>query len=70
MVRLTELQGEDWCKYVSGKVLVAIKNHHLLGFAGGFLAQRRKDAKIGLEFFFASLRLCGRKSIRPNYDFQ
>jgi len=32
MVRLTELQGEDWCKYVSGKVLVAMKNHHLLPY--------------------------------------
>jgi hypothetical protein len=30
-VRLTELQGEDGCNYVSGKVLVAIKNQHLLG---------------------------------------
>jgi hypothetical protein len=34
MVEITGVVGVTWFKYVSGAVLVAMKNHHLLGFAG------------------------------------
>ena len=34
MVEITGVVGVTWFKYVSGTVLVAMKNHHLLGFAG------------------------------------
>jgi hypothetical protein len=45
MVRLTELQGVAWCKYVSGKVLVAMKNEHLLGLID--LAAKRHKGTPG-----------------------
>jgi len=57
MVEITGVVGVTWFKYVSGLVLVAMKNHHLLGFARWFSSRKGAKAQRRPKGFGSTLRL-------------